>query len=137
MINIIMTIKSFNNFFSFKIYFMQIQYLIIEIMKDKMFSLDELFMFHTGSGSDSTTDLKDLSLWAWKKEAFSMKNFDFFVFIKKYRFFSVKYLKRILAKFRTENLSTRKNSTLKLLFENQAQDLGSEPMSLYIRWNSR
>ncbi len=57
-----MTIKSFNNFFSFKIYFMQIQYLIIEIMKDKMFSLDELFMFHTGSGSDSTTDLKDLSL---------------------------------------------------------------------------
>jgi hypothetical protein len=62
-----------------------------------------------------------------------MKNFDFFVFIKKYRFFSVKYLKRILAKFRTENLSTRKNSTLKLLFENQAQDLGSEPMSLYIR----
>jgi len=93
-------------------------------MKDKIFSLDELFMFHTGSGSDSTTDFMDLSLWASKKEAFSMKNFDFF---------SVKYPKRILAKFGTQNLSTRKNWTLKLLFENQAQDLGSEPMSLYYK----
>ncbi len=56
------------------------------------------------------------------------------IFYEEFRFFfSVKYPKRILAKFGTQNLSTRKNSTLKLLFENQAQDLGSEPMSLYYK----
>jgi hypothetical protein len=60
------------------------------------------------------------------------------IFYEEFRFFSVKYPKRILAKFGTQNLSTPKNitpknSTLKLLFENQVQDLGSEPMSLYYK----